>query len=145
MRTGGANEAGSGRVSSVTREHLRRGLEAHLTELGYSGVRVRRGANPEPEILRISPTRGRLAYAETVLRRDLSSRRCHERLVHFSQRRTRRRSSILFFIGVAEADVEELISLLERLAIRSAVRGGHVHVVPIAPPARRSTAKPKTR
>jgi hypothetical protein len=52
----------------------------------------------------------------------------------FSQRRTRRRSSILFFIGVVEAQRGELEHLLKELGIRSAVGGGHVHVVSIAAP-----------
>jgi hypothetical protein len=90
---------------------------------------------PVPEIVRVSPVRGRIAYGETVLRGDLRRRSCHERLLFFSQRRTRHRSSILFFIGVAEADEPELEALLQRLDIRSNTRGGHVHVVPIAMPA----------
>ena len=87
---------------------------------------------PVPEIVRVSPVRGRIAYGETVLRGDLRRRSCHERLLFFSQRRTRHRSSILFFIGVAEEDEPELEALLEQLDIRSGTRGGHVHVVPIA-------------
>ena len=82
--------------------------------------------------MRMNPVRGRIAYGETVLHSDLRRRSCHERLRYFSQRRTRRRSTILFFIGVAEADRRELEALLARLDIRSATRGGHVHVVPIA-------------
>ena len=117
---------------SPARIHLRRQLEAHLTELGYSCVRMKRAALPVPEIVRVSPVRGRIAYGETVLRSDLRRRSCHERLLFFSQRRTRHRSSILFFIGVAEADEPELEALLEQLDIRSGTRGGHVHVVPIA-------------
>lgn len=119
---------------SHARAHLRRTLEAHLTRLGYSIVRMRRAVTPVPEIVRVSPVRGRIAYGETVLRSDLHHRRCHERLLCFSQRRTRHRSTILFFIGVAEADQPELESLLQQLEIRSSVRGGHVHVVPIAAP-----------
>jgi len=117
---------------SPARARLRRQLEAHLTELGYSCVRTKRGGSPVPEIVRISPVRGRIAYGETVLHADLERRSCHERLLFFSQRRTRHRSSILFFIGVAEADEPELEALLQRLDIRSGTRGGHVHVVPIA-------------
>jgi hypothetical protein len=117
---------------SPARLHLRRQLEAHLTELGYSCVRMKRASLPVPEIMRVSPVRGRIAYGETVLRSDLRRRSCHERLLFFSQRRTRHRSSILFFIGVATADEPELEALLEQLDIRSGTRGGHVHVVPIA-------------
>ena len=114
------------------RSRLRRQLEAHLTELGYSCVRTKRAGLPVPEIVRVSPVRGRIAYGETVLHDDLERPSCHERLLFFSQRRTRHRSSILFFIGVAEADEPELEALLQRLDIRSGTRGGHVHVVPIA-------------
>ena len=117
------------------RLHLRRELEGHLTELGYSCVRMKSNASPVPEIVRVSPVRGRLAYGETVLHDDLSRRGCHERLILFSQRRTRHRGTILFFIGVAEADRPELEALLQQLDIRSRTRGGHVHVVPIAAPA----------
>jgi hypothetical protein len=117
---------------SPARARLRRQLESHLTELGYSCVRTKRAGTPVPEIVRVSPVRGRIAYGETVLHEDLNRRSCHERLLFFSQRRTRHRSSILFFIGVAEADEPELEALLQRLDIRSGTRGGHVHVVPIA-------------
>jgi hypothetical protein len=89
-----------------------------------------------PEIARISPVRGRIVYGETVLRSDLRRKRCHERLLFFSQRHTRRRSSILFFIGVATRDQQELEVLLARLDIRTRLRGGHVHIVPIAAPVR---------
>ena len=88
--------------------------------------------------------RGRIAYGETVLRSDLGRRSCHERLLYFSQRRTRQRSSILFFIGVADADERELAALLQRLDIRSNLRGGHVHVVPIAMPARSAVTTVRT-
>ena len=118
----------------ISRRHLRRELEAHLIELGYSRVCVRRAGTLEPEIVRVSPMRGRLVYGETVLRSDLEQPRCHERLLRFAQRRTRQRSTILFFIGVAEADLYGIEALLGQLEIRSATRGGHVHVVPIAPP-----------
>jgi hypothetical protein len=120
-------------TDSLARTHLRRELEAHLTSLGYSHVRPARPGSPAPEIVRVSPVRGRIAYGETVLHSDLGRRQCHERLVSFSQRRTRHRSSILFFIGVAEVDQSELEALLLRLEIRRRVRGGHVHLVPIAP------------
>ena len=124
------------------RLHLRRQLEAHLTAMGYSSVRAKRPGVPAPEIVRISPVRGRIAYGETVVRDDLRRPSCHERLLLFSQRRTRQRSSILFFIGVAEEDQAELETLLEQLEIRSGTRGGHVHVVPIAAvtPARKPAA-----
>jgi hypothetical protein len=111
--------------------HLRRELEAHLTQLGYSGVRDGAPGLPVPEIVRINPVRGSIAYGETVLHGDLRRRRCHERLVCFSQRRTRHRSTILLFIGVAEADRQALEALLVQLAIRNGIRGGHVHIVPI--------------
>jgi hypothetical protein len=120
---------------SAVRAHLRRRLEAHLTELGYSCARSTRGALPAPEIVRVSPVRGRIAYGETVLHSDLGRRSCHERLLSLSQRRTRRRSSILFFIGVAEGDEQALEALLHELDIRSATRGGHVHIVSITPSA----------
>ena len=129
-------------ASSPARLHLRRELEAHLTELGYSSVRVMGDEPPVPEIVRISPVRGRIAYGETVLHADLDRKACHERLLFFSRRRTRHRSSILFFIGVGEADQHKLETLLARLEIRSGARGGHVHVVPIAAPARRSARPP---
>jgi hypothetical protein len=121
-------------TTAPARLHLRRELEAYLTQLGYSTVRAGRGGTPMPEIVRVSPVRARIAYGETVLGSDLRSARCHQRLLSFSQRRTRHRSTILFFIGVAEADRPELETLLQQLEIRSAVRGGHVHVVPIAAP-----------
>jgi hypothetical protein len=117
-----------------TRPYLRRALEAHLTRLGYSSVRRKRAGLAVPEIVRVSPVRGRIAYGETVLHSDLQRRRCHERLLLFSQRRTRHRSTILFFIGVAEADEPELQALLEQLDIRNGMRGGHVHVVPVGAP-----------
>jgi len=121
-------------AESPERLHLRRQLEAHLTELGYSRTRLRPPGSPVAEISRISMLRGRIAYGETVLHDDLQRPGCHERLLFFSQRRTRRRSSILLFIGVDEADEDEVEALLERLEIRSRKRGGHVHVVPIPAP-----------
>jgi hypothetical protein len=105
-----------------------------LTSLGYSSSRLARSRPPLPEIVRVSPVRGRIVYGATVLRADLKSRQSHERLISFSQRRTRQRSSILFFIGVAEADQAALEALLQQLEIRTGTRGGHVHVVPIALP-----------
>ena len=78
--------------------------------------------------------RGRIVYGATVLRADLKSKESHERLISFSQRRTRQRSSILFFIGVGEADQAALEALLQKLEIRTGTRGGHVHVVPVAAP-----------
>ncbi len=120
---------------TLTRAYLRCALEAHVDQLGYSCVRPAAGEALVPEIARISPVRGRIAYGETVLRSDLRRKSCHERLMFFSQRRTRHRSSILFFIGVQASDRPELEALLEELEIRNAVRGGHVHIVPIEPPA----------
>lgn len=122
---------------ATARLHLRRQLEAHLSALGYSCVRTRNTRTPVPEIVRVSPVRGRIAYGETVLRGDLRRSTCHARLVSFSQRRTRQRSSILFFIGVALVDQPALEALLEELDIRSDTRGGHVHIVPIEAPRRR--------
>lgn len=127
---------------SPTRAHLRRELQGHLTRLGYSSARSGRAGTCVPEFVRVNPVRGRIAYGETVLRSDLSRPSCHERLICFSQRRTRSRTTILFFIGVAEADKRELEKLLERLEIRSSTRGGHVHVVPIATPAQKGQRKP---
>jgi len=123
---------------ATTRLHLRRQLEAHLSALGYSCVRTRKTGGPIPEIVRVSPVRGRIAYGETVVHGDLQRQTCHERLLSFSQRRTRQRSSILFFIGVALVDRPALEALLEELDIRSDTRGGHVHVVPIDEPRRRT-------
>ena len=120
-------------ADSSARVHLRRELEAYVTRLGYSCAHFALAQAPAPEIARISPVRGRIAYGETVLRSDLQRKRCHERLLFFSQRRTRHRSSILFFIGVSACDQPQLEALLAQLEIRTATRGGHVHVVPIAP------------
>lgn len=116
---------------SITRVQLRRQLEAHLTELGYSSVRKTSTGSPAPEVIRVSPIRGRIVYGETVMRADLRRKQCHERLLSFSQRRTRFRSSILFFIAVAETDQPELETLLQQLDIRSGTRGGHVHIVTV--------------
>src|SRR2546425_6287357 len=140
-------------ADSKERMHLRHELETYVSQLGYSCARMVAAQAPVPEIARVSPLRGRIAYGETVLRSDLSRKRCHERLLFFSQRRTRHRSSILFFIGVSTTDQRQLEALLARLDIRSGIRGGHVHVVPIRPlqpirrrPAARSRAsQPKAR
>lgn len=121
-------------ADSAARIHLRNQLAAHVAKLGYSSVRPTGSETVEPEIVRVSPIRGRIVYGETVLRSDLRSKRCHDRLRFFSQRRTRHRSSILFFIGVAADDQREVEALLAELDIRSGIRGGHVHVVPIAAP-----------
>jgi hypothetical protein len=126
------------------RAYLRRQLEAHITELGYS-CKCDRAGEDEPEVARMNPLRRRLAYGETVLHSDLRSKRCHERLILISQRRTRRRSSILFFIAVAARDKPALDALLTRLEVQNGIRGGHVHVVPIAPPAAPATRAPATR
>jgi hypothetical protein len=131
-------------TDSALRIHLRRELNAHLTQLGYTDSRPLNRGPIIPEIVRMNPVRGRIVYGETILGSDLGRRTCHERLLSFSQRRTRHRSSILFFIGVVETHQAELESLLEELEIRSAVGGGHVHVVPIAAP-QKSRARPKTR
>ena len=127
---------------SPARTHLRRELEAHLTRLGYSGVRMKRAATVRPEVTRVSPVRGSIVYGEVVLHADLRRRSCHERLLFFSQRRTRRRSSIPLFIAVAEDDRAELEALLEQLGIRNGVRGGHVQVVAIPMPATRRRRSP---
>jgi len=128
-------------TDTAARALLRRQLEAHLCSLGYSCVHARRLAPPVPEIARVSPVRGRVAYGETVLRRDLQRRRCHERLLNLSQRRTRRRSTILLFIAVAERDRRDLEALLERLNIQNGIRGGHVHLVTVAPAAAAARTK----
>ncbi len=138
------------------RARLRRGLEAHLDTLGYTAERrISRVGAPPAEIARISEVRGRLVYGETVLGTDLRNPRCHERLIFFAQRRTRRRSQILFFIGVETQHRTALETLLVDLGIRSAVRGGHVQVIafdhPAAPQPQRTgssrvrRAKPATR
>ena len=128
------------------RTRLRRELEAHLSQLGYSSVRPPRVGRVEPEIVRVSPVRGTIVYGEVVLAADLRLKKCHERLLSFSQRRTRHRSSILFFIGVEASHQKALEALLEQLAIRGGIHGGHVHVVPVATPeraARRPLARPQ--
>ena len=57
---------------SALRIHLRRGLNAHLAELGYTDSRpARKGA---PEIVRMNPVRGRFVYGETIVRSDLERR-----------------------------------------------------------------------
>lgn len=127
---------------SADRRHVRRQLEAHLIELGYSASRVIPGGTFTPEVRRVSPVRGRVAYGQTVLRSDLTRPECHERLLFFSQRRTRHRSSILFFIGVAQEDEQALIALLRDLGIQSTTRGGHVHIVSV-PAAAAAPTKPE--
>lgn len=133
------------KTEASVRAHLRRHLEAHLKELGYSAVRTRRSSGLVPEIARLSPTRGRIVYGETVLSSDMDQPVCHQRLLFFSQRRTRHRSSILFFIGVPEGDVPQLNALLEELAIRGGTRGGHVHIVPISVAEAEEPKRPKRR
>jgi hypothetical protein len=130
-------------ADSAARIHLRNELVAHVAKLGYSSVRPTGSEAIKPEIVRMSPIRGRIVYGETVLRSDLRSKRCHDRLRFFSQRRTRHRSSILFFIGVAVDDQRDVEALLAELDIRSGIRGGHVHVVPIAAPV--ATTRPARR
>lgn len=119
---------------SALRAHVRQELGAHLSSLGFTNPRIVGNQEMRPEIVRLNPVRGSLAYGETVLRDDLERPRCHERLMSFSQRRTRRRSTILFFIGVLESHKESLEKLLEDLGIRSAVSGGHVHIVAVPAP-----------
>jgi len=122
-------------AETAVRSHLRRELEAHLSGLGYTFVRhINRVGAPAAEIARLSPVRGRLVYGETVLRSDLRKRRCHDRLRFFAQRRTRRRSQILFFVAVEEDCRGELEELLVELGIRGAVRGGNVHVLAVSVP-----------
>jgi hypothetical protein len=134
-------------ADTAIRLHLRRQLAQHVSDLGYS-LSLEAPGPEEPEILRMSPVRRRIAYGETVLKADLKKKRCHDRLRLFSQRRTRRRGSILFFIGVTEDDQQELETLLADLEIRSGIRGGHVHIVPIAKPessARRTSSSRSAR
>lgn len=134
-------------ADSAIRMHLRRQLAQHVSDLGYS-LSLEAPGPEEPELLRMSPVRRRIAYGETVLKADLKKKRCHDRLRLFSQRRTRRRGSILFFIGVAEDDQQELETLLADLEIRSGIRGGHVHIVPIPKPespARRTPSRRSAR
>lgn len=123
-------------------------MEAHLTELGYTLTTTRPG-KPTPEIARINPLRSNVVYAETVLRSDLERASCHERLLFFSQRRTRRRSSIPFFVGVADGDQDVIETLLQKLDIHGFGRGSHVQIVPLAvvesPRQRRPAAKPAKR
>jgi hypothetical protein len=126
-------------AGSPSRRHLQRELDAHVRRLGYSNIWAEPDSALQPEITRMNPLRRRIAYGETVVRADLASKECHRRLLAFSQRRTRRRSTILFFIGVASEHREALESLLIALDIRDGdgIRGGHVHVVPIdRPPSR---------
>jgi hypothetical protein len=128
------------------RAHLRQELEAHLARLGYSLPRVRQLGTHTAEVARVNPVRGRMAYGATVLRADLKRPRCHQQLLFFSQRRTRRRSSIPFFIAVGDDDRAALESLLEELGIRDGVRGGHVQIVSVArKKARAAAATPATK
>ena len=126
---------------TLARAQLRRELEAHLTRLGYSVPRVKPIGPVAAEICRVHPVRSRIAYGATVLRSDLKRPNCHKQLIFFSQRRTRRRSSIPFFIAVAEGDRPDLESLLEELGVRDGVRGGHVQIVSVDRPASRPAAK----
>jgi len=124
-------------TETALRLHLRRELEAHLDGLGYTFVRhINRVGAPAAEVARVSPVRGRLVYGETVLRTDMRRRRCHDRLRFFAQRRTRRRSQILFFVAVEEECRDDLEALLIELGIRGAARGGNVHVLPVNMPPR---------
>jgi hypothetical protein len=114
------------------RARLRRELEAHLSRIGYSVPREKTIGDFTAEVVRVHPVRSRIAYGATVLRADLKRPACHRQLMFFSQRRTRRRSSIPFFIAVSEKDRPELEALLERLGVRDGVRGGHVQIVSVA-------------
>jgi len=125
---------------SAERRNLLRQLDAYLSELGYSTRRPKRVGVITPEIVRVSPTRGRIVYGEVVTREDMAKSSCHERLVSFSQRRTRRRATILLFLATPSEDQGELEELLKRLDIRSNTRGGHVHVVPMADAPQRRAA-----
>ena len=126
------------RADAAIRSHLRRELESHLDTLGYTFPRhINRVGAPAAEIARLSPVRGRLVYGETVLRSDLRRRQCHDRLRFFAQRRTRKRSQILFFVAVEEECRTEFETLLIDLGIRSALRGGNVHIVAVSVPGRR--------
>ena len=122
---------------TLARAQLRRELEAHLTRLGYSVQRVKPAGPVAAEVARVHPVRSRIAYGATFLRSDLKRPNCHKQLIFFSQRRTRRRSSIPFFIAVAETDRGDLESLLEQLGVRDGVRGGHVQIVIVDRPASR--------
>jgi hypothetical protein len=130
---------------TLARAQLRRELEAHLTRLGYSVPRVKPAGPLAAEVARVHPVRSRIAYGATVLRSDLKRPNCHKHLIFFSQRRTRRRSSIPFFIAVAEADRVDLESLLEELGVRDGVRGGHVQIVSVSRPASRPAATPPAK
>jgi hypothetical protein len=104
---------------------------------------VTRSKSKEPDLIRVNPTRGHIAFGEAVLRDDLTRTDCHERLLQFSQRRTRRRSTILFFIAVCEPDKDDVLALLEKLDIRNGTRGGHVHVVPFDLQTKRPASRPR--
>ena len=139
-------QTASSQTEVAVRSHLRRELETHLDGLGYTFVRrMHRAGEPVAEIARVSPVRGRLVYGETVVRSDLRRRQCHERLQHFSHRRTRRRTAILLFIAVAEDCREDLEAVLVEIGIRGALRGGNVHVVSVASPPKKRTPRAATR
>ena len=126
-----ANAPVLGKVTTAAEKlRLRRRLDAHLADLGYTNTRPKRPDLQEPDLIRISPVRRHIAYGEVVLREDFDQPACHQRLLSFSQRRTRNRHSlILFFIGTLEKDQVDLATLLEELGIRDRLRGGHVQVV----------------
>jgi hypothetical protein len=129
---------------TLARAQLRRELEAHLTRLGYSVPRVKSAGPVAAEVARVHPVRSRIAYGATFLKSDLKRPNCHKQLIFFSQRRTRRRSSIPFFIAVSETDRTDLEALLEELGVRDGVRGGHVQIVIVDRPASRpAKAAPK--
>lgn len=119
---------------SALRAHVRRRLSAHLAALGFTDARGDRASADRPELVRMNPVRGRIAYGETVLSGDLGLPLCHRRLVSFSRRRTRGRRSILFFIGVVESERRDVEGLLRKLGIHNGLGGGHVQVVPVAVP-----------
>lgn len=125
-----------GKRDSALRTHVRRALNDHMSSLGFTTPRPAEKGATVPEIVRRNPGRGRIAFGETFLRGDLQRESCHQRLKTFAQRRTRSRSTILFFIGIVEDEREEVEGLLEKLGIRSSTGGGHVLLVPIAPPAK---------
>lgn len=129
-------------TDTLARAQLRRELEAHLTRLGYSVPRIKPVGSITAEVARVHPVRSRIAYGATFLHSDLKRPTCHKVLIFFSQRRTRRRSSIPFFIAVADTDRPALETLLEELGVRDGVRGGHVQIVNVSRPAPRAAAAP---
>ncbi len=122
------------RGEAALREHLRSQLDAHMVGLGYKAPRAVADASKAPEIVRRNAARGKIAYGETVLVADLQDEACRDRLVAFSKRRTRRRSSILFFVGVVEAEAEQVEKVLVEIGIHGASGGGHVQIVPLPAP-----------